>query len=265
MFCDSPAMGYTSLSFPLQAPDTAGRMRFMGLDFDALTTPEVVQALTTYAHTGQPLSYVVTPNVDHMVRLEAEPDLRPLYTGAGMTICDSRILELLAKFEGRTLPVTAGSDLTELLLRDHIKPNDRIVIIGADGDVVERLIQDFGFSNIAWHEPPMGMRNKPEAIEAAAQFLIDHNEYFAFICVGSPQQELVAQKAVEIGGGRGIALCCGASLDFLVGKVDRAPLWMRRNRLEWLHRLLSQPGRLWRRYLIDGPRIFRIWWKYKGQ
>ena len=69
----------------------------------------------------------------------------------------------------------------------------------------------------------------------------------------------MAYEAFRLGSAKGIGLCCGASLDFLSGKTDRAPEWMRRTRLEWLHRLASEPGRLGRRYLIEGPAIFRIW------
>jgi exopolysaccharide biosynthesis WecB/TagA/CpsF family protein len=57
----------------------------------------------------------------------------------------------------------------------------------------------------------------------------------------------------------GIGLCVGASMDFLSGSRKRAPQWMQQARLEWLFRLLDEPQKLWRRYLVEGPKIFRIW------
>lgn len=256
-------MGYPTVTLTAPTDLEDAKIAFMGQSFDALDMDALIAACKRHIRQGNALTYVVTPNVDHMVRLEAEPQYRPLYEAAGYNVCDSRILELLARFDGKTLKAVPGADLVEALIRMHIQPHERIVVIGADADVIMALERDFGFSNIAWHEPPMGMKHNPDAIERAARFVLDHTEGFAFLCVGSPQQEMVAKKAVELGGGKGVALCCGASLDFLSGKTARAPKWMRENRLEWLHRLMSQPGRLWRRYLVDGPRIFKIWMKYR--
>jgi len=60
-----------------------------------------------------------------------------------------------------------------------------------------------------------------------------------------------------------VGLCVGASLAFLTGQLRRAPRAMQVLHLEWLFRLLSEPRRLWRRYVLKGPRIFHIWWKYR--
>ena len=198
--------------------------------------------------------------------MHAEPELRPLYERAGRDrLNDSKILKLIARLDGQKLPAAPGADIVHSLITEHIRPDERIVIIGGDLQMVESLARDYGIANVAWHEPPMGMRKNPEAIKEAAKFVVEHTERFAFLCVGSPQQEMVAKAAVEMGGGKGVALCCGASLDFISGKIDRAPLWMRNASLEWLHRLISQPKRMWKRYLVDGPRILKIWWKYRHQ
>ena len=61
----------------------------------------------------------------------------------------------------------------------------------------------------------------------------------------------------------GIGLCVGASLDFLGGKAERAPKWMQQARLEWLHRLAQEPKRMWKRYLVDGPKIAFLWWEWR--
>ncbi|MAK59669.1 MAG: glycosyltransferase [Ponticaulis sp.] len=253
-------MGYTALTLP---PDLAleTRVNFMGLEFDAFDTKGTVQVLLEMADRTPPLTYLVTPNVDHMVRLDNEPDLRPLYDHAGLIVCDSRILELLARLDRKPLPASPGADVVEKLILDHIEPGEKIVLIGGDVNLVEALARDHGITNVAWHAPPMGLRHNPDAVKKAAEFVCRHNERFAFVCVGSPQQEMIAYEAAKMGTGKGVALCCGASLDFLTGKTTRAPKWMREARLEWLHRLTSEPRRLWKRYLVDGPRIFRIWMK----
>ena len=73
---------------------------------------------------------------------------------------------------------------------------------------------------------------------------------------------MVAIDALESGHAKGLGLCVGASLDFLAGKVKRAPAWMQKTRLEWLYRLASEPKRMWKRYLVEGPKIFIIWAKW---
>ena len=60
-----------------------------------------------------------------------------------------------------------------------------------------------------------------------------------------------------------MGLCVGASLDFLGGKARRAPVWVQRARLEWLHRLVQEPGRMWRRYLVEGPKVFLLWQRWR--
>jgi exopolysaccharide biosynthesis WecB/TagA/CpsF family protein len=258
-------MAYTDITFLTYLPDTTRTVSFLGVEFDQLDLDQAVEVLLDIADQGAPLTYLVTPNVDHLVRLHAEPELRPLYDRAGVTVNDSKILKLIAKLDGLKLPAAPGADIVHSLITEYIRPDERIVVIGGDIDVIEALARDYGIANVAWHEPPMGMRKNPEAVRAAAQFVVDNTERFAFLCVGSPQQEMVAKKAVELGGGKGVALCCGASLDFISGKTDRAPLWMRNASLEWLHRLLSEPKRMWKRYLVDGPRILKIWWRYRSK
>jgi exopolysaccharide biosynthesis WecB/TagA/CpsF family protein len=76
--------------------------------------------------------------------------------------------------------------------------------------------------------------------------------------VGCPAQELIAGEIGRLGRTRGIALCVGASIDFVIGRRPRAPKWLQRCGLEWAYRLVSEPRRLWRRYLVESPRIFGI-------
>ncbi len=89
-------------------------------------------------------------------------------------------------------------------------------------------------------------------IEAASPFR------FCFLAIGSPQQEIVAQKLKERGVARGLALCVGASVNYITGVERRAPLWMQQLGFEWLFRLLQDPRRLAKRYLVRGPRIFLL-------
>ena len=235
---------------------------FVGTNFDPLTR---MQTLTRckWITLDHGFRYIVTPNVDHIVRLAKEPEVfEPLYEAAWISVCDSRILEMLANFSGIPLKAVPGSDLTAQLFDNVIKKDEAVNVIGADAEIIEGLKQRYGLSTINHHEPPMGLRKKPEAFAAAAQFIADHPARYTFICVGSPQQEMVAKAALERGDCIGLGLCVGASLEFLTGRIKRAPKWMQQARLEWLFRLASEPKRLWKRYLVEGPKVFMIWLKW---
>ncbi len=236
---------------------------FVGLDFQPMTTEAAATHIAELATSADGFHYVVTPNVDHRVRLERQPELRPLYDEADLLLNDSRILELLARKDGLDFPASPGADIVASLFEGTIKADEPVVVIGCDEEDIAALTERFGLTDVRWHAPPMGLKNKPEAIDAAAAFMAENPARFHFLCVGSPQQEMVAFAAAERGGVSGVALCCGASLDFLTGKTARAPDWMRKSRLEWLHRLSSEPRRMARRYLIEGPAILRIWRRYR--
>jgi exopolysaccharide biosynthesis WecB/TagA/CpsF family protein len=104
----------------------------------------------------------------------------------------------------------------------------------------------------------MGFIHDEAAIQAAVGFVQAHPARFVFLCVGSPQQERLAARIQATGGATGVGLCLGAALEFVTGAKRRAPAWMQRAHLEWLHRLGSEPRRLWRRYLLEAPRLLRV-------
>lgn len=235
------------------------RTAFLGFDFEPMETRAAIARLADDASAAAPLTYVVTPNVDHRVRLEREPGLWGLYQQAGLVLNDSQVLARLAQLDGKHLPASPGADIVAGLLETVIVRHEPVVIIGGVAGDIAVLTERFGLTDIRWHVPPHGLRNNPQAIEAAGAFMAANPARFHFLCVGSPQQEMVAAAAAARGDAKGVALCCGASLEFLTGRTGRAPVWMRRSGLEWLFRLASQPRRLAKRYIIQGPAIFRIW------
>ena len=202
------------------------------------------------------LGYVVTPNVDHVIRYHDDESFRALYAQADYVLLDSRVLAyLLRLMKGVNPRICTGSDLTAQLLR-LAAPGDRIVLIGASVRQAERLRTDYGLRNLMHYEPPMGFIRDPQAVEVCLQFIEAHSPFrFCFVAVGSPQQERLAQRLKFRGSARGLALCVGGSINFLTGDERRAPRWIQRIGFEWLFRLLQDPGRLAKRYLIRGPRI----------
>lgn len=236
-----------------------GATQFLGLPFQPMETRDAAHHIAARALGSEGFWYVVTPNVDHMVRLNREPDLRSVYEQSGLILNDSRILELLASWEKLALPASPGADIVQRIFEHELEPDEPVVVIGCTASEITALKAKFGLSDVRWHDAPMGLRHNPDAIRAAAKFMAENPARFHFLCVGSPQQEMVAIAAREHGGVQGVGICCGASIDFLTGKSRRAPNWIRKYRLEWLHRLTSEPKRMVKRYLIDGPKIFGIW------
>ena len=235
---------------------------FIGGVFDPLT-PIQTLSRAKWMTLNHGFRFIVTPNVDHLVRVSKEPDVfNPLYEASWLSVCDSRILELLAKFSGIPLKAVPGSDLTQQLFDNVITKDDPITVIGADKEIIETVKSLYGLDKINHYEPPFGLRHKPDEVAKTAEFIAKNPARYVFICVGSPQQEMVAKACLDRGDCVGLGLCVGASLDFLSGRTKRAPKWMQKARIEWLHRLASEPKRLWKRYLIDGPKIFWLWIKW---
>jgi exopolysaccharide biosynthesis WecB/TagA/CpsF family protein len=210
------------------------------------------------AYGQERFGYVVTPNVDHLIRYYEDATFRAQYRAADFILMDSRFAARLVRLlKGVRLPVCTGADLTANLLANVVQPNDPVVMIGGSDTQAQHLAAMYGLKNLRHHNPPMGFINDPAAVEECLKFVEDASPFrFCFLAVGCPQQETVAQALRARGKAKGLALCIGASLNFLTGQEKRAPFWMQKLSLEWLFRLLQNPKRLASRYLVRGPRIF---------
>ena len=244
---------------------TPERIDFLGVTFDVLT----VEGLMDRAVARDPeasFGYVATPNVDHIVKLHRRPEaLTEIYRDAAYTVCDSRILSFLAGRAGLSLPPVPGSDFTARFLREAVKPDDPVLLIGGSAEQVERLKAQYGLTHVLHFDAPMNLARDAAARSQTAQFVIEHPARYIFFALGSPQQEMIAHEVWRSGRTRGLGLCIGASIDFLTGKAKRAPLVLRKLKLEWLHRLVREPRRMWRRYLVDDIEVFGIYRRWRRQ
>jgi N-acetylglucosaminyldiphosphoundecaprenol N-acetyl-beta-D-mannosaminyltransferase len=238
-------------------------IEFLGVCFAPMDPETLFQRVVANADRKDGFRYLVTPNVDQIVRLSQQADNNILHLDAWANVNDSRILEVLAGWSGLDLPACPGSDLTARILAEAVAPNEPVVIVGGSQSLIELIAQKYGLTDVRWYQPPMGLRQNPEAIVQTAQFCADNKARFYFLCVGSPQQEMIARAISLSGRATGMGLCVGASLEFLAGTRKRAPLWMQRFRLEWLFRLICEPKTLWRRYLVEGPKVFQLWLNWR--
>jgi N-acetylglucosaminyldiphosphoundecaprenol N-acetyl-beta-D-mannosaminyltransferase len=205
-------------------------------------------------------AYVVTPNVDHLIRFHDDPTFRALYADAGYVLLDSRFLSHIFRLtKGDSVRVCTGSDLTANLFSQVIAPADPIVLIGGSSEQARALADRYGLTALSHFNPPMGFIRDPQAVEECVQFIESHSPFrFCFLAVGAPQQEKLSQLLKSRGIARGLALCIGAAVNFLTGVERRAPLWIQYLGMEWLFRLAMDPGRLAKRYLLRGPRVFML-------
>lgn len=213
----------------------------------------------------QPYSYIVTPNVDHLAQLQDSEPFRRAYAKARLRVCDSRVLLPLLQSLGIPVQeVIPGSDLTVDLLRLAQAEGLKLVLIGSSDDECALLRKRFPGIELHHYNPPMGFINNPEEVERCLAFIREHPSHLVFYAVGAPRQELLASQ-VKSHERNGIGLCIGASIAFATGTVKRAPAWMQNARLEWLHRLSTEPRRLGKRYLQDLFYIIPAYWRERSQ
>ncbi len=259
-----PASGHSTLlsrrrgrlgALPVALLQRHPRLRFV---IDNVGLAEFLRVAA--AHAPDRYGYVVTPNVDHLIRLHDDAHFREIYDAADHVLLDSRFLaHLLRLGSGRQLPVCTGSDLTAKLFEKVIAPDDRLLVIGGSAAQAQTLRRRFGLTHLIHQNPPMGFIDDPPALLECLSFIESNSPFrFCFLAVGSPQQEIVAWLLHRRGVARGLALCIGASIEFVTGTRQRAPQWMQHMGLEWLYRLFQAPVRMARRYLLRGPRVFAL-------
>ena len=238
----------------LDAGNVKGRVLEVD-DYELTTFIRVLQAFPA-THFG----FVVTPNVDHFIRYCQDPDFRRLYDSATFRLLDSRFAASIqwALF-GQKLPVCPGSDLTAAIFESGLFRHERVVLVGGSAEQAETLSVRYQLHDFCHFNPPMGFVSDPAAVDECLSYIEGQSPFkLCLLAVGSPQQEILARQLMLRARARGLALCVGASINFLTGIERRAPAWIQRLSLEWAYRLVLNPRRLLYRYLIRGPRFFLL-------
>src|SRR5580704_453407 len=202
--------------------------------------------------------YVVTPNVNHAVLLQRHAQFARVYADADFVLADGVPIVLLARLFGRGVPErVAGSDLVPRLFdRARLDSPIRVYLLGARPEVNARATRAVesrwpGIQVVGRDSPPFGFeQNDAENARILDQIAMARPDVL-IVGLGAPKQELWVHQHREHIRAK-IALCVGATIDFLAGEKQRAPQWMRRTGLEWMHRVALEPRRLSGRYFRDG-------------
>lgn len=254
------------------APHTSVRPRFepsislFGLNIAAVPFDTAVDVLArAAAQRDGRARIVVTPNVDHIVRLDKQPEFKQQYREADYLFADGMPIIWASRLFGMPLPGrVTGADLLPALC-DRVRASGRRAVFvggrpGQEAQLTEGLSQRFPGLDFTLMVPSMTFDPTGPEGEEIAQRVRAAAPDLVFVCLGMPKQERWAMAYAATMPG-GLILCVGAAIEFAAGMQKRAPRWMQRTGLEWVFRIMQDPGRMWRRYLVDDRRFIGICWR----
>lgn len=243
------------------------RIKFMNIEVDNLTIGEALETIDQLVQENRN-AYVVTPNVDHIVQVEQGGEFREIYENADLILADGKPLLWISKWYGTPIKQkVSGSDLFPLLCGRAAKRGYKMFFLGAAEGVAAQAAENLtkrypGLQVVGTYSPPYGFEQDAVELEKIEKTITDKKPQILIVGLGCPKQELFIWNNKERLNVP-ISLGLGASLDFEAGNVKRAPKWMSECGLEWAYRIMQDPKRLIKRYLINDMKIFRLIWKYR--
>jgi N-acetylglucosaminyldiphosphoundecaprenol N-acetyl-beta-D-mannosaminyltransferase len=243
------------------------RIKFMNTNIDNLTMAETLHEIDKLIQKKN-CSYVVTPNVDHIVRLEKDVELQKVYKNASLILTDGKPLIWISKWYKTPIKEKiSGSDLFPKVCELAANKNYTMYLLGAAEGVADiaakNLMKKYpGLNVVGTYSPPFGFeKNEQEMNKIKTQIQEVHPDIL-IVGLGCPKQEkFMYYHCKELGVP--ISFGLGASIDFEAGNIKRAPKWMSNHGLEWLYRFSKEPKRLFKRYFVDDLKIIQVARKYR--
>lgn len=243
------------------------RIKFMNTDIDNLTMAETLNEIDKLIQKKN-CSYVVTPNVDHIVRLEKDEELQKVYKNASLILTDGKPLIWISKWYKTPIKEKiSGSDLFPRVCQLAANKNYKMYLLGAAEGVADTAAKNLmkkypGLNVVGTYSPPFGFeKNEQEMNKIKTQIQAVHPDIL-IVGLGCPKQEkFMYYHCKELGVP--ISFGLGASIDFEAGNIKRAPKWMSNHGLEWLYRFSKEPKRLFKRYFVDDLKIIQVARKYR--
>jgi N-acetylglucosaminyldiphosphoundecaprenol N-acetyl-beta-D-mannosaminyltransferase len=229
-----------------------------GAQIDSYSFDEVVDLVVERAIAKTTPAYVVTPNAQHINNLQQDDLFQEIYSKAFLAIPDGMSIVWAAKFLGTPLNgKVSGSNLFEKLCEIGSSKPLKIFLLGGRRQAAERAAKILehrypGLNIVGTYCPPYGFERDRREVDFINRQILDAAPDLLFVGLGSPKQEkwiYANYQQLKVP----VAIGVGVSFEFVAGMVKRAPRWMQNCGLEWLFRLLVEPTRLWRRYVIGNP------------
>ncbi len=236
------------------------KVRVLNVDIDNLTTEELLARFNE--------GLLVTPNIDHLMKLQKDEDFYRCYQQAAFTVCDSRIIYLLTRMlfpKSALRAQITGSDFFPAFCDYHAKRqgDTRIFLLGGSDTSVQVAQQKINERTqteivIGAYSPPFGFERSEEENARILQRINASGANVLAVGVGAPKQEkwIIAnrQRMPNVK----MYMAIGATIEFESGNLKRSPKWMTSMGVEWLYRLGQEPGRLAKRYLVEDLPFFLL-------
>lgn len=242
------------------------RIKFLNTEVDNLTMNEAVQKIEQLILNKKP-SYVVTPNVDHIVKLESDKEFQEVYKEADLILTDGMPLIWISKLKKNPIKEkVSGSDLFPEVCKLAAYKGYKVFLLGAAEGVAAKAAENLkekykGLNVVGTYSPSYGFEKKEHEIQEIIKMINEVKPDILAVGLGAPKQEKFLynyRKQLNVP----ISLAIGASIDFEAGNIERAPEWMQHSGLEWFYRLCKEPKRMFKRYLVDDIKIFKLVFKY---
>lgn len=238
-----------------------------GVRIDNVTMAQAVSRIENLIQKKDP-AFVVTPNVDHVVRFQSSAGFKQIYARAALVLPDGMPLIWAGAFLGRTFKErVSGADLVPALCPMAVQKGYKLFFLGgrtgAAESAAKKLEQKFpGIQIVGVYSPPFGFEHDLNENAAIVESIKKAAPDILLVGLGSPKQENWIKDHLEEMRVP-VSIGVGVTFEFIAGMVKRAPLFMQRSGFEWLWRLCQEPARLWKRYLIADPYFFWLILKQK--
>lgn len=232
------------------------RVKMFGMAIDKVDMEQAVETIWSWMDAPEG-RYVVTPNIDHVLRFQKDKEFAQIYHEAALVIPDGMPIVWSSRLLGEPLKErVTGSDLFPRICELAAKEDRGVFFLGSMPGVAELAAENLkkrypGFRLAGFYAPPFGFEKDPAENRKIVEMINASKAEILFVALGAPKQEKWTHRYLPHLETVKAALCVGASIDFEAGVVKRAPHWMRNVGLEWLWRVLNDPKRLWKRYLVD--------------
>lgn len=243
------------------------RMKFLNINIDNVNMDEALEEIDRIINSNG-YHYIVTPNVDHIVKLEQDNEFRRVYENADLILTDGKPLIWLSKMLKTPIKEkVSGSDLFPKVCKLAAKKKYKLFLLGAAKGVAQKSAENLmnkykGLNVVGTFSPDYGFEKNSEKINEIVKIVNDCKPDILAVGLGAPKQEKFIYKYKDVLKVP-VSLAIGASIDFEAGNIKRAPVWMQKNGLEWFYRFLKEPRRMFKRYFIDDIKILRVVWKYR--
>ena len=246
---------------------TLNRMRFMNSYIDNVTKKEAIAHIEECINT-QKIGHVITPNVDQIIRIESDKYFKKIYENAELLLTDGTPLIWISRWYKKPIKEKiCGSDLVPDLCKLAAQKGYSIFLLGAAEGVAAKAAENLKKNNprlkvAGVYSPPYGFEKDKNEIDKINKMLFTSNADMLFVGMGVPKQDIFIYENMnkyQIP----MSFSIGATIDFEAGIQKRAPRWINRIGMEWLYRLVRDPKRMFKRYIINDMKIFKLAWRYR--